>query len=206
MSFDAHSVKLYIQSLDYRESSKYTLSNLLCKYLVFAGYMTPEEKRDIVSEYDPTPDLHDVCNVKEVVSKVEVVSENIERDKAIVLETALNLRRTPDIINLTLGDYRPQYSLDRTTYIQTVEHYIKTRKKHSMRVYINKDGSVITKRQVLYLYEKISLEIGTHVNPQILRKQSIQDLAKLKGITFVSNLLNHKDFRSTLYIIGDKPC
>lgn len=168
--------------------------------------MTPEEKRDIVSEYDPTPDIHNVCNVKEVISKVEVVSEHIERDKAIVLETALNFRRTPDIINLTLGNYRPEYSLDRTAYIEAVEHYIRTRKKHSMRVYINKNGSMITKRQVLYLYERISLEIGTHVNPQILRKQSIQDLAKMKGKIFVSNLLNHKDFRSTLYILGDKPC
>lgn len=190
-------VDSYISSLDIQPSSKYALSNLMCKYLVHSKEMTAEQKKMIVSKYSISINIDEkLYDVKHIIARVNRISTFASRDVAIVYESALNMRRVKDIINLDYNNYMPKESVDIDLYTQAIEKYMQQRKYTNKKLYINDDGSVITNRQIFWLYYKLSKDMQISITADKIRNAFISKTIKDKGILFVSRILKYKKFET----------
>lgn len=187
----------YFDTLKAKTSSKYFITNMLCKYLVEAGVITSADKKVICDcyKYEYVPDIPEV-NIDSLLQKVKTITDYKSRDIAIVSESYYNFRRTSEIISLTEEDYMPKYSLNMQEYNCIIQEY-KKNKPISKQLYINKNKTVIKKSQIEYLYQRLSNAVGQKVTPDKVRSFSIKRLIEEKGLLYTNKVLGHSNIEIT---------
>jgi hypothetical protein len=202
-NYELTSILDYFNSLEAKTSSKYVISNLVCKYLYLNGVITLEEKQEVVKNYKTLYDIQTTfVSLDTLIKSVKSVSSYKSRDISVVMETALNIRKVSSYLNLDVNNYMPSFSIDLDLYKEAVSGYMRSRSCDRYELYVDKNGLPLKEDQVWYLYKKISKEVGWNISPSSLRKQSVVTLSKKKGLLFTSKLLKHKRLDSTLYLLG----